>query len=336
MRGGATHHAAGAHHLPPGVPGDEDRTPDIALLPARPTRTALCRKYTRLAWVVRCAVACRAAPARRSSRLGRDFAELFLDSLAADSVAWASTFSPAFPWGAYVQLPNKSTVDPRPASETGPKLAAARPPHPPERIDDDALFDFDQLRESAAFVVDAVQRYRVAALATFVLALGAALALANLWPKSYEADGKLLLQRNELMASLVNPGRTIPREAESPTLAAREIVLGRENIVALMKTTNLLERWEANRSPLLRVKDMVMGLIRPASTEDERIDAMAGLIEQRLMIGTSDEGAVSFFIRWPDAESAFRLVDEAMKSFLEYRRVMETAAITESIGILDK
>ena len=235
-----------------------------------------------------------------------------------------------------MQLPNKSTVDPRPASETGPKLAAARPPHPPERIDDDALFDFDQLRESAAFVVDAVQRYRVAALATFVLALGAALALANLWPKSYEADGKLLLQRNELMASLVNPGRTIPREAESPTLAAREIVLGRENIVALMKTTNLLERWEANRSPLLRVKDMVMGLIRPASTEDERIDAMAGLIEQRLMVGTSDEGAVSFFIRWPDAESAYRLVDEAMKSFLEYRRVMETAAITESIGILDK
>jgi len=235
-----------------------------------------------------------------------------------------------------MQLPNKSTVDPRPASEPGPKLAAARPPQPPEAIDDDALFDFNQLRESLGFVLDAVQRYRLAALATLVVALGGAIALANMWPKSYEADGRLLMQRNELMASLVNPGRTIPREAESPTLAAREIVLGRENIIALMKATNLLERWDANRSPLLRVKDLVMRLVGPAATEDERFDAMAGLVEQRLLVGTSDEGAVSFFIRWPDAESAYRLVDEAMKSFLEHRRVMETAAITESIGILDK
>jgi uncharacterized protein involved in exopolysaccharide biosynthesis len=235
-----------------------------------------------------------------------------------------------------VKFSNKSTADPRPTVETGPKLAAARPPDPHDRLDDDALFDFNQLRQSAEFVLDSVRRYRVAALATLVVALGAATATANLWPKSYEADGRLLMQRNELMASLVNPGRTIPREAESPTLAAREIVLGRDNVLALMKATNLLEQWQAARSPLLRLKDGLMRLFRSAPTEDERVDALAGLIEQRLQVGTSDEGAVSFLIRWPDAQIAFRLVDEAMKSFLEYRRVTETAAITESIGILDR
>jgi uncharacterized protein involved in exopolysaccharide biosynthesis len=232
-----------------------------------------------------------------------------------------------------VQVTNKSIAESRPTSETGPKLAAARPPEPQ---DDDQLFDFDQLRESIGLVLDALRRYRFVAVATFVAALGTAAALVMLWPKSYEADGRLLMQRNELMASLVNPGRTIPREAESPTLAAREIVLGRENVLALMKATNLLERWEATRSPLLRAKDAMMRLINATPTEDERVDALAGLIEQRLTVGTSDEGAVSLFISWPDAQSAFRLVDEAMKSFLEHRRVTESAAITESITILDR
>ena len=178
--------------------------------------------------------------------------------------------------------------------------------------------------------------YRVTALATLVLVLGATVAIASLWPKTYEADGRLLLQRNEVMASLVNPGRTIPREAESPTAAAREIVLGRENVLALMKATNLLEEWARARRPLLRFKDWLFGLIGSAPTEDDRIDALAGLIESRLQVGTSDEGIVSFSIRWPDAQMAYHLVDEAMNSFLQYRRVSETAAITESIAILNR
>jgi uncharacterized protein involved in exopolysaccharide biosynthesis len=209
-------------------------------------------------------------------------------------------------------------------------------PRGPADDDADALFDIGQLRDSVVFVVGAVRRHWVAAIATFVLVFAAVATLANLWPKTYEVDGRLLMQRNEVMASLVNPGRTIPREAESPTQAASEIVLGRENVLALMKTTNLLEQWQLSRPPLLRFKDWLFGLFRSAQPDDERIDALAGLIEQRLQVGTSEEGAVSFFIRWPDRQMAYRLVDEAMKSFLEYRRATETAAITESIAILDR
>jgi uncharacterized protein involved in exopolysaccharide biosynthesis len=215
-------------------------------------------------------------------------------------------------------------------------MAQAAPPDPRDPPEADTLFDVNQLRDSIAFVLQAVRRRSVTAAATFVLALGATATLASMWPKTYEADGRLLMQRNELMASLVNPGRTIPRDAQSPTLAAREIVLGRENILAVMKATNLLEEWERTRAPLLRFKDWLLRPLRPVPTEDDRIDALAGLIEQRLQVGTSEEGTVSFSIRWPDPQMAYHLVDEAMKSFLEYRRVSETAAITESIAILDR
>ena len=234
-----------------------------------------------------------------------------------------------------MQLSNKSNIQPHSVvAEVGPKEAPARLPDHEVPIEDDKLFDVDQLRQSVSLVSEAVQRHKVAAVATFAIVFGAACTIASLWPKTYEADGRLLMQRNEVTASLVNPGRTIPREAESPTLAAREIVLGRENVLAVMKTTNLLEEWARTRPPLLRFKDWLFGLFGSAQTEDDRVDALAGLIEDRLLVGTSDEGAVSFSIRWPDAQMAYHLVDEAMNSFLQYRRVSETAAITESIAIL--
>lgn len=236
-----------------------------------------------------------------------------------------------------MQFSKQGNIEPHPVTaEVGPKEVPAGLSDHRVSPEDDKLFDIDQLRQSVAFVIQSVRLHKVTAVATFVLVFGAITTLASLWPKTYEVDGRLLMQRNEVTASLVNPGRTIPREAESPTLAAREIVLGRENVLALMKTTNLLEEWERTRIPLLRLKDWLFGLFRAELTEDERIDALAGLIEERLQVGTSDEGAVSFFIRWPDPQMAYRLVDEAMKSFLEYRRINETAAITESIAILDR
>ena len=233
-------------------------------------------------------------------------------------------------------FPHKGHIEPRPAAELGPKIAHPAPRHVEDPVESDTLFDFNQVRESVAFVVESLRERWVVAVATLAVALGAVITGAMLWPKVYEADGRLLMQRNELMASLVNPGRTIPREAESPTLAAREIVLGRENIVRVMRATNLLDEWERTRSPLLRFKDWLVRPFRNTPTEDARTDALAGFIEQRLQVGTTDEGAVSFFIRWPDPQMAYRLVDEVMTSFLEYRRRNEIAAITESIAILDR
>jgi hypothetical protein len=119
-------------------------------------------------------------------------------------------------------------------------------------------------------------------------------------------------------------------------LAAREIVLRRDNILALMKATNLVEEWQRTRSPLLRFKDWLFGLLGLAPTEEDRIDALVGLVDDRLQVGTGEVGTVSFVIRWPDPQMAVHLVDEAMKSFVEYRRVGETIAINESIAILER
>ncbi len=234
-----------------------------------------------------------------------------------------------------MQSSNKSNIESHAkVAEVGPKKGPATMPDDRDLLQDDKLFDIDQLWQSVRFVVEAVQRHKTTAVATFVLVFGAAFTIASLWPRTYEVDGRLLMQRNELMTSLVNPGRAITRE--SPLLAAREIVLRRDNILAVMKATNLVEEWERARSPLLRFKDWLFGLLGSAPTEEDRTDALVGLVEDRLQVGTGNEGTVSFVVRWPDPQMAVHLVDEAIKSFVEYRRVSETVAISESIAILDR
>jgi uncharacterized protein involved in exopolysaccharide biosynthesis len=261
-----------------------------------------------------------------------DFGSGGIDGGAGDSMK-----SRAKHQGAVVPLSNKSHLEAPPPQDgaTSPRPAAVVPRDvSPE--DDDKLFDAEKVWAAAGYVREAVQRHKRVAIGTFVIVFGAIATLAQIWPKTYEAGGRLLMQRNDITVSLVNPARTIPREAESPTLAAQEVVLARENVVAVMEKTNLLAVWDRTRSPLLRLKDLLVRLVRPDRTVDERIDSLAGLVEQRLAIETTPEGAVNFFIRWPDPQMAYRLVDEMMKSFLEYRRATETAAINESIAILDK
>ena len=51
----------------------------------------------------------------------------------------------------------------------------------------------------------------------------------------------------------------------------------------------------------------------------DRTDALVGLVKDRLQVGTGDVGYVSFVIRSPDPQMAVHLVDEAIKSFVEYQ-----------------
>ena len=149
-------------------------------------------------------------------------------------------------------------------------------------------------------------------------------------------NARLLVQRNDIMASLVNPGRTISREAEAPTRAAEEIVLQHDNLLSLIKQTDLLAEWERTRAPLLKVKDRLFEQVRGPMTDDERLDAMVGLLEQRLRISTTTEGTVDFDLRWPDGRLANDIVEKAIQNFLQIRKVGETSAIADSIAILDR
>ena len=227
-----------------------------------------------------------------------------------------------------------------------PRTIALAPPgqttggvEPPVATSDqtaDPLFDVTLLADYARFLGHAVRRHAMGALASLLLLVAAVAVVVTVWPRTYQVDGRLLVQRSSLVSSLVNPDRAMARDGDGPTVGAQEVVHSRDNLLAIMNASDLISEWARTRSLLLRGKDLVMGWMAQTPTEDQHVDAMVGLLESRLQVGTGDEGTVNFVLKWPDPVMAQKIVDLAMQRYLEHRRVTEISAITDSISILDK
>ena len=204
---------------------------------------------------------------------------------------------------------------------------------PPSDPDDFQLVDVVQLKNWARFVLHSLGRRKGVVALTFLLTVGATVALLAILPRTYHIDAQLLTQRNTVMPALGNPGRTVPTDANVPTRAAAETVLRRDNLLSLMKQTDLLNRWEQKRTPVLQLKDWLVQQIAPPSEED-RINAMVGLLEKRFNV-TTGESTVNIGIDWPDAQMGYALVDNALQNFLEQRHSAEVSSIAETIAILE-
>jgi len=183
------------------------------------------------------------------------------------------------------------------------------------------------------FTLRAVGRRKVRFTLTFLFVAALAGGLLAIWPRTYHVDTQLLAQRNTMMPALGNPGRTVPLEADTPTRAAAEAVLRRDNLVSLIKQTGLMNHWAANRPPVLRLKDRVVALVDPP-TEEDKLNSMIGFLEARLSVVTRDQ-TVTIAIDWPDAQLAYRLVETAQQNFLEQRHAQEVSTIAETISILE-
>ena len=201
------------------------------------------------------------------------------------------------------------------------------------------LVDVRQLIDYGAFVARSIGRHKLLAAATIVLVIGLTTAAALLLPKTYYVQTKLFAQRNAVMTALSNPGRAVPWDADAPTRAAAETVLRRDNLISLITQTDLIREWDQRRALLLKLKDWVVAkATRYELTPDDKLDMMVGLLEQRMIVsaGPVGDGTVTIELAWPDAEMAYKLVQGAQQAFLDARQVAETAAIGESIAILER
>ena len=204
---------------------------------------------------------------------------------------------------------------------------------PPADPDEFQLVDVNQLKHWAQFVLHSLRRRRWVALGVWVLTVSVIGALLAILPRTYEVEAQLLTQRNTVMPALGNPGRTVPTDANVPTAAAAETVLGHDNLLSLMKQTDLLNHWERSRPPVLRLKDWVVRAVTNPSEED-RVNSMLGFLQDRFKITTTGS-TIAIGIDWPDPQMAYTLVDNALQNFLEQRHSAEVSSIAETITILE-
>jgi uncharacterized protein involved in exopolysaccharide biosynthesis len=203
-----------------------------------------------------------------------------------------------------------------------------------ESQDEAALFDYAYLWRQLGFTARSIQRHRWLCLGIFLSVAVMGSGLAASWPRTYHVRTKILAQRNQVMASLGNPHRVVPTESDAPTRAASETVLRRDNLVSLVKQTNLVDNWDAKRVPLLRLKDRVVRIFRGPTSDEDKLEALILLLERRLKV-TTGEGTVEISIDWPNDQMAYQLVEAAQQNFLEARHVTEVSTIEEAISILE-
>jgi uncharacterized protein involved in exopolysaccharide biosynthesis len=236
-------------------------------------------------------------------------------------------------------IEDRARAAPRRPSEAG---ARSRPPQPtaapvPTAPSDPAsadLFDWALLRGYARVVRGAPLRHRALALGAFTACVLAAVLAVKTLPRTYHTQTTVLAQRNQVMAALGNPGRAVPGDADAPTRNVAETVLRRDNLVALVKQTDLVSSWDRTRAPLSRAKDAIVRRVRGAPDDDEKLDALVYVLERRLKV-TTDERTVTIAIDWPDAGKAYEIVETAQQNFFETRHALEVSTIAEAISILE-
>ncbi|HEX4381794.1 MAG TPA: hypothetical protein VH083_02550 [Myxococcales bacterium] len=197
--------------------------------------------------------------------------------------------------------------------------------------DDADLFDYAKIKDYLLYLLGSISRHRafICALTAAVLAITALL----LWglPKTYHCETQILALKSTLLGKTVDPNA--PEVwGEDPTLAARQAILRHDNLVELVRQTDLVSKYPDSRAPLLKLLDR-LAPARSVSQED-RIAAMVGTLETRLDVQVG-AGTVTIALDWPDAAMAYQLVDAAHRNFLEQRRATEMGPLEDAIGILE-
>lgn len=201
-------------------------------------------------------------------------------------------------------------------------------------VGDVELFDYTYLRDRIGFILRGPLRHKgLAATAFAVVAILGALAGAIL-PVRYQVQAKVLAVRSPLMATLSNPG--LNRDWDAPTRAAREVLIRRDNLVALAKQTDLADRYLRERAPAVVLRDqLVKAITGRERSPDKLLEDLVDTLEDRLQVWTSPEGTVTITFQWSNPETALRIVQAAVQSFLEARYASEITAVGETVAILE-
>ncbi len=207
-------------------------------------------------------------------------------------------------------------------------------PNVPEEEVESSL-DLAQLRERASYVGRAVRRHPGGLAAVAALVLLAAVLVAWALPDKYKVEARLIAQQDDLIATLSNPGRPQLAGEDNPaTSTVSDMVLRRDNLLSVIRQTNLLQNWRASRPPLYQLKDWLV--FQHRLSDQELTEVLAGTLEKRITVTAQPGGVVTFTVLWPEPAMAEKITQTVMNNFIENRNVTEMAQLGETISLLEE
>jgi uncharacterized protein involved in exopolysaccharide biosynthesis len=150
-------------------------------------------------------------------------------------------------------------------------------------------------------------------------------------PPQYEVTCRIVFRPSPVLVLRADRDRD-----GSPMDGASDIIWKAENRRKMIVDTGAVAAFEARRAPLLRLKDRIVELLRGPRTEDQKLDGLVGMLEDRLRVWSDQPDTVVIRVRWPDAEMAARLAEAAKKNFLDERYAAEVQAVEKLVTILEE
>ncbi len=194
--------------------------------------------------------------------------------------------------------------------------------------------DVDRIREMVAFVLHAARRRPKLTAITFGVVAALGVTVAIVMPRAYVAQVKLLAQRSSTIRTLTSSNPQMDA-VDNPTKNAAAMIQRRDNLVTLVKEADLVHRFEATRSPALRLKDRVSAALFGAPSAEDKQLSLVFTLEHKLDV-TADENSVDISVEWSNPKIAYDLVTLVQKNFLEARYDNDVAAVNESIAVLEE
>ena len=184
------------------------------------------------------------------------------------------------------------------------------------------------------FVLAAARRHMLLGVASLVVVASIGVAISIAIPSIYEASCKILVSQSALAtAALSNPNRQLP--VVDPMRGVADITLTRDNLEAVIRETGLINHWYATRSPLLKAKDWLWSVVVGPIADSDRVRALVGLLETRLMVKAEDATTIRIQVFWGDKEMVVKLAKGVRDKFLQARVAQETSAIAAAIGVIE-
>lgn len=151
-------------------------------------------------------------------------------------------------------------------------------------------------------------------------------------PRTYEVESRVLVQRTNTF-NAQNQQYLSPEEMRNIAKEYEEQVTARDNIIAIVRQKNLVERWDEMRQPHRRLIDKINRKLGKAGPSDEdKYDALVGNIQHRLKVWV-DATTVTVKLDWAEPTAARDIVDAAVKNFLDARYQSEVGVIPARLKI---
>jgi uncharacterized protein involved in exopolysaccharide biosynthesis len=193
--------------------------------------------------------------------------------------------------------------------------------------------DAQQVKEILGFAWRSRRRRPRLVWSIFAVVASLGVITAETIPSAYNSQVKLLAHQDLVLPALGNPGRTVPRDADDPTRNVAEMILRRENLIALVKDADLIDRFETTRPAALRLKDHVFDHLRGPLSEVDKLRGLVSILEKNITV-TADGQTLTIGVDWPDPDMACDLVTLLQKNFLEARYDSDVAVISDAINLL--